>query len=161
MVGDLISAIKEVLTLIKYYSKTRIEKSILKQDLLEEMEDNLRLLKVDYLQNNADIIGIIQLLKNDALRQVIISAKEKKFNYNSLQEGKVSPSIFENLRSYEQMKDFDVERFVKNISKKIEHLKTLPVLYPNLKSNKFRPKVRLNHLIRMYVLFMRHLDSNE
>jgi hypothetical protein len=158
MVGDLLSAVKEVLALIKYFSKSRIEKSILKQDFLEEVEDNLKLLKVDYLQNDADLIGIIQLLKNDAAKRMISRAKEKKFNYNDFKKGKVSPSIFENLKSYQQMKDFDAERFIKNISKKIEELKAFPVLYPNLKSKKIRPRARLNNLIRMYVLFMRHLD---
>lgn len=142
-----VESIKELFTWLTERSKS---KDIIKNDLLREFRDNLKLLE----HRDKEQVNLNTLIEKISLSS-LDAAYQKNYNFNKLIEGhpKLPEKYILNKRQ-EKYIGWDVKRFVYSIEGKIKDIKNLPSLYTDLKTAPINLNVRLDNLFYQLLLLV-------
>lgn len=141
-----ISTIKELFTFFNERSRTADR---LKKNILRELRDNIKLLE-HRNKEGVQVNVILQTLSAKAISE----AYQQNYNFNQLSDG--LHKLPANLISHKQQEKYigwTPEKFMENIEGKINDLRNLPVLYPDLSKAPILLHVRLDNLYYQLVLF--------
>jgi len=95
MIGiDPISAIVSGIDAINAIRLGKIEEKALLEEVLEELKDNLRIIKDDYLKNGCAIETIIPIIKINNLEKAERARKRKQLDFNKIKPGLIDKSCF-------------------------------------------------------------------
>jgi len=148
-----VNSIKDLFTWLTERSKS---KDIIKNDLLREFRDNLKLLE----HRDKEQVNLLALIDKVRLSS-IENAYLKNYNFNKLSEGKKLTSATLLNKRQEKYVGWDVKRFIYSIEGKIKDLKNLPVLYTDLQSAPINMNVRLDNLYYQLLLLVIFISTSE
>ena len=150
------SGIESVSALIQ---KSRDEKAVF-LELLEEMKQNLKIIRNDYLENSAPPEKIIDVLSIGMLEKAEAARKRKKLDFNRIRKGVIPKIYFVSDEQYRYYADFDTEQLLLKIREKIKELKYKKKLYYSRKgwSKEVNPTRRMNNIANLFILFSRHIS---
>lgn len=162
MIGiDPIAAIVSGINAINAIRLDKIEEKALLEEVLEELKDNLKTLKDDYLKNDCTIETIIPILKISNLEKAEKARKRKKLDFNKIKAGKIDKSCFVSDHQRKYYSDFDTEKALLKLGEKVKDIKKAKQLY--FKRNKWSVKVnqksRMNTIEELFVLISNHLSK--
>ncbi len=140
-----VSGFKDLFQYLTNRSKT---KDVVKNNVLREIRDNMKLLE------HRDKEGVnIPALINNLSNVAIEAAYSDNFNFNKLAPKKLMTE--ELLLSKKRQKDYvgwDVEKFIYSIEGKIKDLKNIPNLYPDIIAAPVNLTLRFDNLFYQLVL---------
>ena len=146
-----VDSVKELFTWLTERSKT---KDIIKNNLLREFRDNLKLLE-HRDKENVNLLALIDKLSSASVEE----AYKKNYNFNKLTDTDIKlPALLVLNKSQEKYVGWDVKRFIYSIEGKIKDAKNLPVLFPDLKTAPLHLPLRLDNLfyqLLLLVIFIR------
>jgi len=142
-----VGSLKELFNWLTERSKSG---DIIKNDLLRECRDNLKLLE-HRDKENVNLLTLIDKLSLAAVE----NAYKKNYNFNKLANGNHKlPANFILNKRQEKYIGWDVKRFVYSIEGKIRDAKNLPQLYSDLGSAPVNLNVRLDNLFFQLLLLV-------
>ncbi len=143
--------------IISKYRQSGLQRKVMFLDMLEEAQDNLTMLKEDYIRNAAAHNLIIDNLENEKLKELIKAIRYKKFSPKAIVLNEQSKDLCSCYKQYKQFNSMGLQDFLVNINKKIKELKIKRKLYQENESGKYKPDIRLRNLIKMYELLFARL----
>ncbi len=148
-----VNSVKDVFTWLSERSKS---KDIIKNDLLREFRDNLKLLEHRDKQT-VNISALIEKLSSKAIENAYL----KNYKFNQLIDGhkKLPAQLILNKRQ-EKYIGWDVMRFIYSIEGKIKDIKNIPVLYADLPSAPVNLSVRLDNLFYQLLLLVLFISKS-
>lgn len=161
MIGiDPISALVSGISAINSIRLGRIEEKALLEEVLEEVKENIEIIKDDYLKNDCSIESIIPTLKITKLESAERARKRKKLDFNNIKKGIIDSSCFVSAHQRKHYVDFDTEKVLLKIREKVKGIKKAKQLYFKRSSwsSKINPKSRMNTIEDLFVLLSNHLS---
>ena len=139
-----LSVLKELIPFLSKESKTvNITKSL----LLRELRDNFKVLMYAH-EKNADIRLVIDQLSNTAIKEAIKGG----FDFNKVKKGKITAKHVFDERNKKYI-GWTCARLFDKLDEKIEELRTIKKLYPNIEDSKRNVSVMVANLyFRMRLL---------
>lgn len=149
-----ISTFKDIITYLTDRSKT---KDILRNNLLREMRDNLKLLE-HRDKEGVQLSAIIQGLQLTAIDE----AYNKNYNFKKLTaEGDRLPVQLILNKRQEKYVGWTADKFIYSIEGKIRDLKNIPALYKDLATAPVNLPVRLDNLFHQLLLLVIFIRSEK
>ena len=149
-INPTINALKELIPHLSEKSKTE---NITKRLVLRELRDNLKVLMYAH-EKKADVVKVIERLNNTAIKEAV----KIGFDFNKIRKGKITDAIVTEERNKKYI-GWSCEQLFDKVDEKIEELRLIKNLYPNLdESRKNLTLVVGNLYFRMKLLadFIRH-----
>lgn len=142
-----ISTVKDLFQFLADRSKSRDR---IKNALLRELRDNLKLLE-HRDKDGVNIMAMIDGLSANAIAE----AYAANYKFDVLCEGpKKLPAALIKHKQHEKYVDWHVERFMYSIEGKIRDIKNLPKLYTDLSKAPVNLSVRLGNLYHQMLLLV-------
>ncbi len=158
---DPISAIVSGISAINRKRFDNIEEKAHIQEILEEIQDNFKIIKDDYIKNDCAIENIITTLKITNLEKGERARKRNKLDFNGIKQGKINIQCFVSAHQKKYYSEYDTEQLLLKIREKLKEIKKIKSLY--FKGNKWSPKVnqktRMKTIVELYILLANHLNS--
>ena len=132
-----VSVLKDLVAFLNRESKTE---NITKKLLLRELRDNFKVLMYAH-EKNADIRLVIDQLSNAAIKDAIKSG----FDFNKVRKGKITEKSIFDERNKKYI-GWTCARLFDKIDEKIEELRTIKKLYPNIEDSKRNVSVMIANL---------------
>ena len=126
--------------LIPYLSKESKTENSTKRMLLRELRDNFKVLMYAH-EKNADIRLVIDQLSNAAIKDAI----KIGFDFNKVRKGKITEKHVFDERNKKYI-GWNCARLFDKIDEKIEELRTIKKLYPNIEDSKRNVSVMIANL---------------
>ena len=122
-INPTINALKELIPYLSEKSKTE---NITKRLVLRELRDNLKVLIYAH-EKKADVDKIIERLNNIAIKD----AMKTGFDFNKIRKGKITEELVKDERNKKYI-GWTCEQLFDKVDEKIEELRLIKNLYPNL-----------------------------
>ncbi len=122
-INPTIAALKELIPYLSEKSKTE---NITKRMVLRELRDNLKVLIYAY-EKKADVNKVIERLNNSAIKD----AMKNGFDFNKIRKGKITEELVKDERNKKYI-GWSCEQLFDKVDEKIEELRLIKNLYPNL-----------------------------
>jgi hypothetical protein len=158
---DPISAIISGISAINSIRLDNNEEKALFEEILEEMKDNLKIIKDDYIKNDCSIESVISALKINNLEKGERARKRRKLNFNRIKDGKIKTECFVSTHQKKYYSEFDTEQLLLKIREKIKDIKKVKSLYfkRNQWSHKINHKTRMKTIVELHLLLSKHLSG--
>jgi len=144
-IGTANSAIQTISSLVR--SSRGIERSF-----FIEVQQNIQLLEEFYRKDLNESKTILEL-ENDNFLKI----SETNYNFNKLQRKKISDETIAGIKSLKRYRNWNTEKLVINIFRKIIHLKKLERIGFN--RTKINIRQRLKNILVLLLLLSRHIKS--
>ena len=122
-INPTINALKELIPYLSEKSKTE---NITKRLVLRELRDNLKVLMYAH-EKKADVDKVIERLNNTAIKEAVKTG----FDFNKIRKGKISVEMITDDRNKKYI-GWSCEQLFDKVDEKIEELRLIKNLYPNL-----------------------------
>lgn len=143
-INPTIAALRELIPYLSEKSKTE---NITKRLVLRELRDNLKVLIYAY-EKKADVDKVIDRLNNAAIKEAVKTG----FDFNKICKGKITEQLITEERNKKYI-GWSCEQLFDKVDEKIEELRLIKNLYPNLdESRKNMTLVIGNLYFRMKLL---------
>lgn len=126
-INPTITALKELIPYLSEKSKTE---NITKRLVLRELRDNLKVLIYAY-EKKADVDKVIERLNNTAIKEAIKCG----FDFNKIRKGKITEELIKEERNKKYI-GWGCEQLFDKVDEKIEELRLIKNLYPNLEESR-------------------------
>ena len=141
-----VNTVKDVL---QYFTERSRSSDRIKNDLLRELRDNIKLLE-HRNREGVDQKALILKLSVHAIGQ----AYAGNYKFEKLCDGpKTLPAALARTKQQQKYIGWTAEQFLYNIEGKVNDLHNLPNLYPDLSKAPIHLHVRLDNLYELLVLF--------
>jgi hypothetical protein len=144
-IGTAASAIQTLGSLAK--SSRGLERSF-----ILEIQQNIQLLE-EYSRKDLPIDKTIGELETDNFKKI----NETNFNFNKLQRKKVSHKTTGGMKALNRYRDWDTEKLILNIFRKIIHIQKLSRI--GYDAERFNIPQRLKNILTLLILLSRHINS--
>ncbi len=142
-----ISTIKDLFTFLSDRSKS---KDIIKNNVLREIRDNLKLLE----HRDKEGVNILALIESLAFENIADAYKQNYQFSKLLDHNKLLSKKFILNKRQEKYIGWDASKFIYSIEGKIKDLKNLPKLYNDITQAPINLSVRFDNLYYQMVLFV-------
>ena len=157
---EIVPILMEGIKAIRNLQIGKIEERALIEEVKEELINNIKIIKDDYITNQVAIFKIITVMKINKLENAEKARKRKKLDFNKIKKGRIDKSCFISDYQYYKYKDYDTSKILLKLREKFNDLKKVKQLYysNNKWSNKINPKSRMNTIVNLFALLSKHLS---
>jgi len=150
--GSILSGLSNVTSVLSTLNGLLKGSRGMQRTLLLELEGNIRLILLS-VKGGAPLEKVVPRLETASIRQ----AMESGFNFNALKSGKVKLKAVGDAPQMQSYIGWSTEKLFANVYLKIRDLQHIVDIDSG--NNRFRTGVRLQNILKMMLLLVRHIRS--
>lgn len=158
---DPVAATMSGITAIKKIRQAKDEENALLDELIEELNFNVKLVRTDYLKNGVAVETIIPLIKTTKLESAERARKRKKLDFNKIKPGIISQTCFISNHQIKYYSSFNMEFLLLKLRDKFTEIKKVRKLYYSRGNwrHGINPTRRMKNIVELLELISNHLNE--